>query len=84
MGKSRKPASDRWTVLIAERVKSLRKEAGYSSYETFANDHDLDRKQYWRVEAGANITIKTLIKILTIHKKDLSAFFKEVEQAAKN
>jgi len=83
MGKSRKNETDKWTVLISERLKGLRKEAGYTSYETFALDHGLDRKQYWRLEAGANITIKTLIKILSIHKKELSAFFREVEQSAK-
>lgn len=84
MGKSKKDNFDKWTTLISERIKSLRKEAGYTSYETFANDHDLDRKQYWRVEAGANITVRTLVKILAIHKKDLSVFFKEVEHLAKN
>lgn len=83
MGKSRKTEGDKWTQLISERLKGLRKESGYTSYETFALDHGLDRKQYWRVEAGSNITVKTLIKILAIHKKELSAFFKEVEQAAK-
>lgn len=83
MGKSKKNEADKWTALISERLKGLRKEAGYTSYETFALDHGLDRKQYWRLEAGANITIKTLIKILAIHKKDLSVFFKEVEQSAK-
>lgn len=82
MGKV-KDESEKWVQLISERIKGLRKEGGYTSYETFAQDHDLDRKQYWRVEAGANITIKTLIRILAIHKKDLSAFFKEVEQSAK-
>jgi transcriptional regulator with XRE-family HTH domain len=83
MGKSKKDETDKWTVLISERLKVLRKEAGYTSYETFALDHGLDRKQYWRLEAGANITIKTLIKILSIHGKELSTFFKEVEQSTK-
>lgn len=83
MGKSKKNETDKWTALISERLKGLRKESGYTSYETFALDNGLDRKQYWRLEAGANITIKTLIKVLAIHGKELSAFFKEVEQSAK-
>ena len=60
-----------WIQLTSERLKELRKEAGYSSYETFATENDLDRKQYWRVENGLNITIRTLTKILGIHKKPL-------------
>jgi quercetin dioxygenase-like cupin family protein len=31
---------------------------GFSSYETFAVDNDLDRKKYWRVENGA-ITLRS-------------------------
>ena len=61
----------------------MRKE-NYSSYESFALDHDLDRKQYWRVENGSNITIRTLIKILAVHNKDLPTFFKEIEVSKKN
>lgn len=72
-----------WIQLTSERLKELRKEAGYSSYETFATENDLDRKQYWRVENGLNITIRTLTKILGIHKKPLSEFFKEVENKKK-
>jgi len=83
MGKSKKAESDKWVLLISERIKELRKELGYTSYETFATDHDLDRKQYWRVENGSNITIKTLIKILSIHKMDLPTFFKGMEGGKK-
>jgi transcriptional regulator with XRE-family HTH domain len=79
MGKSKKIGSDEWIELISRKLKELRKEK-YSSYENFALDHGLDRKQYWRVEAGANITIKTLIKILAIHRLDISTFFRELEQ----
>lgn len=82
MGKPKKIDSDEWIELISKKLKELRKEKN-SSYENFALDHGLDRKQYWRVEAGANITIKTLIKILAIHKQDLSTFFKELEQLKK-
>ena len=59
---------------IAAKIKQLRKDKGYSSYETFALDHDLDRKQYWRIEKGANVTIATLLKIIV--ERDRSAFLK--------
>ncbi|QOI98800.1 MAG: XRE family transcriptional regulator [Flammeovirgaceae bacterium] len=61
---------------IGEQLTELRKQAGYSSYETFAYDHDLPRMQYWRMEKGkVNITIKSLLKILAIHKIGLAEFF---------
>ena len=63
---------------MAERLKQLRKEKGYTSYETFALDHGLDRKQYWRIENGSNLTLKSIIKILTIHNRDLSDFFSDL------
>ena len=64
---------------IAAKIKQLRKDKGYSSYETFALDHDLDRKQYWRIEKGANVTIATLLKILAIHQISLKDFFDNLE-----
>lgn len=64
--------------IISEKLKRLRVESGYSSYESFAHDHNLDRKQYWRVENGANITLKTLVNILEIHKVSLKSFFSDI------
>ncbi|HMP30504.1 MAG TPA: hypothetical protein PKD85_12945 [Saprospiraceae bacterium] len=64
---------------IGERLAELRKEAGYSSYETFAHDQDLPRMQYWRMEKGkVNITIKSLLKILNIHGLTLPEFFTSI------
>ncbi|MCE2896333.1 MAG: XRE family transcriptional regulator [Flammeovirgaceae bacterium] len=62
---------------IAKKLKLLRKKKGYKSYETFALDHELDRKQYWRIENGANITLSTLIKMLKIHRVSLKRFFSD-------
>lgn len=61
---------------ISTAIKNLRKEKGYTSYENFALEFGLDRKQYWRVEEGANITIKTLVIILACHEMNLKEFFK--------
>ena len=63
---------------VATKIKQLRKEKGFSSFEAFANEYDLDRVQYWRVESGANITLKTLFKILEIHNITPSDFFKDI------
>ena len=64
---------------VGKKIKELRISAGYSSYETFAHDYDLDRKQYWRIENGANLTLRTLKKILSIHQMSLADFFKGVD-----
>lgn len=62
---------------IADKIRQLRINAGYTSHENFAWDNGLSRVQYWRVESGANITLKTLLKILDIHKMSLEDFFKQ-------
>jgi transcriptional regulator with XRE-family HTH domain len=67
-------------IKVSEKIKKLRIEKGYSSYETFANDFELDRKQYWRIENGSNITLKTLERILSIHEISAKEFFKDFEE----
>lgn len=47
-------------------IKVLRLNKGYKSYETFAIEHNIDRKQYWRMENGANVTIKSLSETIKI------------------
>ena len=76
--KVKKRSEEEWIALVAARLKQLRIEKGYSSYETFALYHGLDRKQYWRIESGSNITLKSLIKILALHDKELSDFFSDL------
>ena len=61
---------------IGDKLKHLRLKNGYSSYENFAVEHDLSRMQYWRIEKGlTNLTIRSLVKILNIHKITLEDFF---------
>ncbi len=62
---------------IAKKIKELRIAAGFRSYEFFAWENHINRGQYWRVEKGANITIKTLLILLDIHKMSLAEFFKD-------
>ncbi|MBP9848725.1 MAG: helix-turn-helix transcriptional regulator [Flavobacterium sp.] len=63
---------------IASKLKKLRIEKGFTSYENFAYQYDLSRIQYWRMEKGTNFTIKYLMKILEIHQISLEDFFKDV------
>ena len=67
------------SIEIGKKLKQLRIKKGYASYEIFAIDNDLDRKQYWRVESGANITLKTLEKILVKHNLKVKDFFSDFE-----
>ena len=61
---------------IGERLRELRKDKGYSSAESFAYDHDLPRVHYWRMEKGkVNITLKSLLRILSIHGITVEEFF---------
>jgi transcriptional regulator with XRE-family HTH domain len=66
---------DKTIIKIAEKIKSLRKEKGFTSYESFAFEHEINRVQYFRIEKGQNITLKTLIKVLQIHNLTLKEFF---------
>ena len=61
---------------IGERLKQIRKEAGYTSYEYFAYENNISRPQYGKYEAGANIQLNTLIRILKKFNVSLEDFFK--------
>lgn len=62
---------------IGLKLKKLRIEKGFTSYENFAYENDLSRIQYWRMEKGTNFTIKNLLKILEIHGISIEEFFSE-------
>ena len=64
---------------IADKLKQLRIDAGYSSHENFAWDKGINRVQYWRIEKGSNITLKTLLAVLDVHEISLSDFFKDID-----
>jgi len=61
---------------IGLKLMELRKKKGYTSHEDFAFDHDIPRVQYWRIEKGkTNLTLKSLIRLLSIHKMTVEEFF---------
>ena len=64
---------------IGNRLKQLREAGGFEGgYVGFAIHHvNMQPKQYWKLEAGtANFTIKTLLRVLDVHKITLEDFFK--------
>lgn len=61
---------------IGLKLAELRKKKGYTSHEDFALDHEIPRVQYWRIEKGVtNLTIKSLVRLLAIHKLTVEEFF---------
>ena len=63
---------------IAQKLKQLRLDKGYSSYEAFAFDHELPRVGYGRHEQGSNLTLKSLLRLLDIHQVSLADFFADM------
>lgn len=64
---------------IGKRLKELRIECGFSSYRKFADEYDIEPKQYWRLEEGkSDFRISSLIRVLEIHELSLQVFFKDL------
>ena len=64
-------------LLLAERIKQLRKERGYSSQETFAYDNDYTLSYYSRIERGEDIRFTSLVKVCKALGVNLKAMFSE-------
>lgn len=65
--------------LIADRLKELRKEKGYSNYEHIAFELGMSRSAYWRLETGVNFELKTLIKVCRLLNVSLTEFFSKMD-----
>lgn len=70
---------DKRILAIADKLQKLRKEEGYTSYESFAVEKELSRVQYWRLEKGTNFRFTSLLQILDAHGMTLEEFFKGVK-----
>lgn len=74
-------ATDPRAIAIGRRIKELRVEKGYTSHEFFAWENKISSAQYYRMEKGSNMTIKSLLRILDIHGMTLLEFFAGVKEA---
>ena len=70
---------DHRIIQVANKLESIRKDKGYTSYENFAIEHGISRMQYWRMEKGTNFTFESLLKILDAHGMTLDEFFADVK-----
>ncbi len=65
---------------IGVGLSDLRKNKGYDTIRDFAKAHKLPEIQYWRIENGkTNLTLKSLTRLLRIHKLTLEDFFCKLE-----
>ncbi|HEY0656532.1 MAG TPA: helix-turn-helix transcriptional regulator [Chryseosolibacter sp.] len=63
-------------VGVGAGLQELRIKKGFSTAKSFTEKYNLPEIQYWRMENGkANITLKSLYKILNIHGVSLQDFF---------
>jgi transcriptional regulator with XRE-family HTH domain len=63
-------------IQIGEKLGELRKKKGYETIKEFALDYKLPLIQYWRIENGkTNLTIKSLLSLLAIHRISIDEFF---------
>lgn len=61
---------------IGERLRKIRKEKGYSSPDKFAYEHNINRSQYGKYEAGSeDLRISSLIKVLNKLGLTIEEFF---------
>jgi transcriptional regulator with XRE-family HTH domain len=67
---------NRVLTVVGMRLAELREKKGYNTLKEFAETYDLPQIQYWRMEKGkANITLKSLARILRVHNITLQDFF---------
>ncbi|PWS33043.1 transcriptional regulator [Pedobacter paludis] len=62
---------------LGERVRSLRVSKGYTNYDKFAYEHDIDRSQWGRFETGKDLRYTSLLQIVSVFDMTLEEFFSE-------
>jgi transcriptional regulator with XRE-family HTH domain len=62
---------------LGERIRRLRIQKGYTSYEYFAYEHEISRAQFGRYERGEDLRFSTLVKIINAMDLTLDEFFGE-------
>lgn len=61
---------------VGAKLKKYRIDAGYSSYEQFAYEHEIGRAQYGKYERGTeDMRLSSLFKILKKMDISLEEFF---------
>jgi transcriptional regulator with XRE-family HTH domain len=64
---------------IGKRLIQLRKAAGFRGSLRFALEIDMHPAQYARYEAGSDLKISSLMRVLSFHNLTLQEFFAGIE-----
>lgn len=75
--KKREMNPDEQLKKLGERIRQLRKDAGYLSYEPFAYEHDISRAQFGRYENGQDMKFSSLIRVANAFGMTLEEFFSD-------
>jgi transcriptional regulator with XRE-family HTH domain len=62
---------------VGERIKQLRIEKGYTSYEIFAFESGINRTQFGRYERGEDLRYSSLLKVCDALGVTIKEFFSE-------
>jgi len=62
---------------LGERIKQLRIERGYTSYEYFAYEHNISRAQFGRYEQGQDLRYSSLVRVVSALGMTMEEFFGE-------
>jgi len=65
--------------IIGNHLKQLRLAAGYTAALDFAYENGMHPVQYARYEAGSDMKVSSLIRVLSFHKLTLQDFFAGIE-----
>ena len=82
-GKSKKKPSkskldvDDQLKRLGDRIKKLRIQKGYTSYEYFAYEHNISRAQFGRYEQGQDLRFSSLVKVVNALGMTMEEFFSE-------
>jgi transcriptional regulator with XRE-family HTH domain len=70
---------DAFLTKLSKRIKSLRKQKGFSSYELFSYDIEISRAGMAKYESGnfVDIRLRTLLKIIDGFDMSPKEFFAE-------
>jgi transcriptional regulator with XRE-family HTH domain len=77
--KAKKPLITKEQALkqLGQRIKNLRMERGFTSYEYFAYENNISRAQYGRYEKGEDLRFSSLVKVISALDMSIPEFFKE-------
>jgi len=70
---------DEISIQFGNAIRKRRIDAGYKSYEQFAEDNNISRIQYWKMENGNNFTLKSLLRVLDGLNVDFNDFIKSFD-----